>query len=141
MQQQASYLDESVINTQKLDATNALGNQHNHQMDAQKNIMEAEYTRNVAMAEQQFKQQMLQQQMALDQQFKQQAMQLDMAKQQREMMITQQAAQMTAQAQQYQMQIDMQQKMASLYGSTMPGAAAPKAAPTPKAAPKPKGKA
>merc|ERR1719230_639852 len=49
-------------------------------------------------------------------------------------MITQQAAQMTAQAQQYQLQIDMQQKMASLYGSGMTGTgAAPKAAPTPKA--------
>merc|ERR1719218_525480 len=90
---QQPYLDEKVIETQKLDATNALTNQA-----------------------------MLQQQMALDQQFKTQSMQLDMAKQQREMMITQQASQMTAQAQQYQMQIDMQQKMASLYGSGMAGA-------------------
>merc|ERR1719316_1907238 len=82
------YLDESVINTQKLDATNALTNQHklqgdmlNHQFEAQKNILQAEYTRNCAMAEQQFQQQMLQQTMALEQQFKQQQMELDMAKQ------------------------------------------------------------
>merc|ERR1719359_867074 len=84
------YLDENVINTQKLDATNALTNQHklqgdmlNHQFEAQKSILQAEYTRNCTMAEQQFKEQQ---------------MQHDMAKQQREMMITQQAAQMVAQA-------------------------------------------
>merc|ERR550514_1443442 len=120
-----AYLDENVVNTQKADAINALTNQHklqtdmlNHQFEAQKNILQAECTRNCTMAEQQFQQQMLQQQMALEQQFKEQQMQLDMAKQQREMMITQQAAQMLAQAQQHKMQIEMQKKMASLYGNT-----------------------
>merc|ERR1719271_1353532 len=73
------YLDTGVIETQKLDATNALKNQ-----------------------------QKLQQTMALEQQYKNQTMQLDMAKQERDLMITSQAAQMTASAQQHQLQIEMQ---------------------------------
>ena len=68
-------MDVSVIETQKLDATNALKNQHKlqsdmleHQYNAQKAVLKAEYDRNVTMATQQFEQQRLQQEMALDQQ-------------------------------------------------------------------------
>merc|ERR550537_786404 len=88
-----------------------------HQYDAQVAMLEAECTRNIEMATQQFKQQYLQQSMMLEQTYKQQTMELDMAKQQREMAITQQAAAMTAQAQQYTLQMDMQKKMAGLYNT------------------------
>merc|ERR1712093_387729 len=87
-----------------------------HQYNAQKSILKAEYDRNVTMATQQFEQQRLQQEMALDQQYKQQTMQLDMV-------ITSQAAQMTADAQQHKLQIDMQTKMASLYSTGLNAAA------------------
>merc|ERR1712138_294218 len=86
-----------------------------------KEMINAECTRNITMAENQFKQQRDQALMALDQQQKQQEMQLNMAKQQRLMAITQQAAQMTAQAQQYKLQMDMQQKMATLYSGAQDG--------------------
>merc|ERR1719269_402409 len=109
MQQASPYLDAKVIETQRLDATGALTNQHKlrtdmltHQYDAQKLQLKAEFERNVTMAKQQFGQQM---------------MELDMAKQQRDMMITSQAAQMSASAQQHKLQIDMQTKMASLYST------------------------
>merc|ERR1719482_1687401 len=140
------YLDTGVIETQKLDATNALKNQHKlqadmleHQWNAQKAVLKAEYDRNVDIATQQFLQQKLQQEMALEQQYKNQKMQLDMAKQERELMITSQAAQMTATAQQHQLQIDMQNKMANLYSTGLNAAAGPAAAKP--AAPKPKAKA
>merc|ERR1719160_1804219 len=122
--QASPYLSTDVIETQKLDATNALKNQHK---------LQAEYDRNVTMATQQYEQQRLQQEMALDQQYKQQTMQLDMAKQQRDMMITSQAAQMTADAQQHKLQINMQTKMASLYSTGLATAAGA----TPAAAAKP----
>merc|ERR1719191_993621 len=118
------YLDQTVIEQQKTDATNALKNQHKlqadmltHQYEAQKNVLKAEFDRNVTIATQQFEQQMLQQTMALEQQYKNQTMQLDMAKQERDLMITSQAAQMTASAQQHKLQIDMQNKMANLYST------------------------
>merc|ERR1719161_1667511 len=123
--QASPYLDTQVIETQKVDAVNALKNQHKlqadmleHQYNAQKSVLQAEFQRNVTIATQQFEQQMLQQTMALEQQYKNQTMQLDMAKQERDLMITSQAAQMTAAAQQHQLQIDMQNKMANLYSST-----------------------
>merc|ERR1719478_1870746 len=140
------YLDTGVIDQQKLDATNALKNQHKlqadmleHQYNAQKAVLKAECDRNVEIATQQFNQQRLQQEMALEQQYKNQTMQLDMAKQERDLMITSQAAQMTATAQQHKLQIDMQNKMANLYSTGLnAGAAAPNAKPAPKpAAPKP----
>merc|ERR1712070_513849 len=125
--------DISVIETQKLDATNALTNQHKlqgdmlaHQYEAQKSVLKAEFERNVTMATQQFEQQMLQQTMQLEQQYRQQTMELDMARQQRDMMISTQAAEMTAAATQHQLQIDMQNKMANLYSSGMTGAAGAK---------------
>merc|ERR1719231_1149113 len=123
------YLDEKLIGTQRLDATNALTNQANmqsdilkHQFDAQVAMMKAEYERNCQLSEQQFKQQLDQQTMVLDQQYKQQTMQLDMARQQREMMITSQAHQMTFQAQNYQMQLDTHKKLADAYNTHVPGA-------------------
>merc|ERR1719271_738143 len=77
MQQASPYLDAKVIETQKLDATNALGNQHKlqtdmltHQYDAQKLQLKAEFERNVTMATQQFEAQMLQQTMQIDMQNK-----------------------------------------------------------------------
>merc|ERR1719182_1293293 len=132
--QASPYLDAKVIETQRLDATGALTNQHKlqtdmltHQYDAQKLQLKAEFERNVTMAKQQFKQQ---------------TMQLDMARQQRDMMISTQAAQMTADATQHQLQIDMQNKMANLYSTGLAGAAGAKPAaakPAAKpAAPKPK---
>ena len=73
--QASPYLSTDVIETQKLDATNALKNQHKlqadmleHQYNAQKAHLKADYDRNVTMATQQFEQQRLQQEMALDQQ-------------------------------------------------------------------------
>merc|ERR1719247_2906462 len=86
------YLDEKTIKQQETDATAALEGQASmqtkmldHQYSHQKEMITAECTRNITMAENQQKQQ---------------EMQLNMAKQQRLMAITQQAAQMTAQAQQ-----------------------------------------
>merc|ERR1719269_536988 len=103
------YLDEKTIKQQETDATAALEGQASmqtkmldHQYSHQKEMITAECTRNITMAENQFKQQRDQSLMAL-------------AKQQRLMAITQQAAQMTAQAQQYKLQMDMQKKMATLY--------------------------
>ena len=73
--QASPYLSTDVIDTQKTDAVNALKNQHKlqsdmleHQYNAQKSVLKAEYDRNVTMATQQFEQQRLQQEMALDQQ-------------------------------------------------------------------------
>merc|ERR1719451_196689 len=80
------YLDEKTIKQQETDATAALDGQAamqtkmlEHQYTTQKEMITAECTRNITMAENQFKQQRDQALMALDQQQKQQEMQLKMA--------------------------------------------------------------
>merc|ERR1711939_1293650 len=104
------------------DATEALNGQAtmqqkmlDHQYTTQKELIKAEYERNVTMATNQFTQQRDQSILALEQQQKQQEMQLAMAKQQRAMAIQQQAASMQSQATQYKLQMEMQQKMSTLY--------------------------
>merc|ERR1712078_318290 len=95
-----------------------------HQYTTQKELIKAEYERNITMATNQFQQQRDQAILALEQQQKQQEMQLNMAKQQRAMAISQQAASMQSQAQQYKLQMEMQQKMSTLYSG--PGVAGTK---------------
>merc|ERR1719316_2538735 len=90
------FVQESVVEQQRLDATKAL---------------EGQAQVHASMLDQQYEQAKAQ----LYQTWKQQEMQLDMAKQQRTMAIQQQAASMQAQATQYKLQMEMQQKMSTLY--------------------------
>merc|ERR1719506_1881141 len=98
------YMDASTITKQESEATTALNGQADmqlkmisHQYGTQKEMLEAECTRNI-----------------------------EMAKQQLEMAISQQAAQMQAQASQMSMQMEIQKKMASLYSGAGVGAGAGK---------------
>merc|ERR1719395_526833 len=123
------YMDASTITKQETEATTALNGQADmqlkmigHQYSTQKEMIEAECTRNIAMAKNQFEQQRDQAIAALNMQKQQQEMQLQMAQQQRQMAISQQAAQMQAQAS----QMSMQKKMASLYSGAGVGAGAGK---------------
>merc|ERR1712224_1057257 len=97
-----------TITQQEKDATEALNGQTSmqqkmldHQYTTQKELIKAEYERNITMATNQFAQQRDQSILEPDQQHKQQRM----------MAISQQAASMQAQAQQYKLQMEMQQKM------------------------------
>merc|ERR1712224_80701 len=97
-----------TITQQEKDATEALNGQTSmqqkmldHQYTTQKELIKAEYERNITMATNQFAQQ--RDQSILE------------AEQQRMMAISQQAASMQAQAQQYKLQMEMQQKMSTLY--------------------------
>merc|ERR1712118_130045 len=91
-QTHSPYLDAATITQQEKDATEALNGQASmqqkmldHQYTTQKELIKAEYERNVQMATNQFTQQRDQSILALEQQQKQQEMELAMAKQQRVM--------------------------------------------------------
>merc|ERR1719375_1648272 len=92
-----------------------------HQYKAQLDILGKEKDRAIKQMTMQYEQQYTQQSLAIEQAQKQQLNQLEMARAQRDMAISQQAHQMMAQAQQYKMQIEMQQQMASAYGSAYSG--------------------